>query len=375
MIVNLKRLSALVPAVALVACGGGGGDSLFTPSSSASAPTTAASGGTGGGGAAAGGGISTVSSGVPSQRSMSLSVEKYALNWSVDGDTTTITARITDTAGNPVPNGTPVQFSTEGGQVQTSCALTGVMQGTTTISACSVNFATQNLRPLNGLITVLAWLEGQEAFIDLNGNGAYDSGEPFYDTGRLFRDDNTNAAYDAGVDELNVGGTVTTAPGLGAATCGVYPGTSTATLDATSFGFSLPAPSFYFLGSAPASVPATCDGQWGRTLVRGSVTLPVSDPRTMSIVAVAARRVRVSADFAAANLRPSTPTAAPAGTAVSLVGTPPMNCTIEITPPAVSVVAVLPTVHDLVATGTGCAGSVTVRARFGDIEVSTAVTL
>lgn len=371
MMVRMNYVSAVLAAALLTACGGGGGDSLYGGESSGGGGSTG-----GGTGSSAGGGISQVSTGVPTQRSMSLSAEKYALDWSVDGDTASITVRITDTAGNPVPDGTPVQFSTEGGQIQTSCQLTGVAEGAATISACTVTFATQNLRPLDGVVTVLAWMEGQEAFIDLNGNGNYDGGEPFYDTGRIFRDDNTSATYDAGIDELNVGGTVASSPGLGSVACGPNPGTTGNSYTDGSFGFFPAATAGYYLGTAPYSVPNTCDGAWGRTLVRGSLTLPVSDPRLLSIVATGAPgEVAVFTDWSLVASGVSRPTAAPAGTTVSLVTTPPNGCTLTFTPPGVSVTAVAPTIHTVVASGSTCPATAVVKAVFKDIEVSTSVAL
>jgi len=183
-----------------------------------------------------------------------MSVEKYALNWSLDGDKTTVTVRVADSAGNPVPDGTRVQFSTSGGQIVTSCELKGVADGAATISACSVDFATQNYRPTNGYVAIVAWLQGQEAFKDLNGNGIYDTGEPFADAGRLFRDDNLDLVFTDQADELNVGATLASTPGIGTSACNVDPAVP--------------------LNEAPQSVPATCDGVWGATLVRAAVYLP-----------------------------------------------------------------------------------------------------
>ena len=100
-----------------------------------------------------------------------------------------------------------------------SCRLSGVTSGISTISQCSVNFATQNQRPLNGYVAILAWLEGYEAYIDRNGNGKYAAGEPFYDTGRLFRDDDHDGPYTRNVDELNLGSTGVSSPGLGTSVC------------------------------------------------------------------------------------------------------------------------------------------------------------
>ena len=69
----LKRVAALGAAIAMSACGGGGSDAGTSPfGSPASAPT-------GNPGPAPGGGISVVSSGVPSQKYMSISIETYKL--------------------------------------------------------------------------------------------------------------------------------------------------------------------------------------------------------------------------------------------------------------------------------------------------------
>lgn len=362
-----KTCIALVSAVLAAGCGGGGGSSLYDSTNSSSSGSSSTSGGS-----TAGGGITNVSSGVPTQRSLSLSVEKYALNWAVDGDTTTITARVTDTAGNPVPEGTAVQFSTEGGQIQTSCLLTGVKNGSSTISGCSVTFATQNLRPQDGLVTVLAWLQGQEAYIDLNGNGAYDAGEPFYDSGRIYRDDNVSGTYNSGIDELNVGGTTAATIGIGTTACGVNGGTSGISYTPASFGFNTSSIADFYLGTEPASVPSTCDGVWGNSLIRGSVVLPVSYPpgAGAQIEVVGTRQFKLFAPSANGVNEVS----APAGTALEIVGTLPTGCTASIVPATVPNNQVAASLHFIDATG--CSGSLNVRATFsGGSTLSVAVPL
>ena len=67
--------------------------------------------------------------------------------------------------------------------------------------------------PRDGLVTLVAIVEGEEAYEDLNGNGRYDAGEPFTDTaepwvdsddddgwatGEEFIDSNGNGRWDAG---------------------------------------------------------------------------------------------------------------------------------------------------------------------------------
>jgi hypothetical protein len=346
-----RGLAALAAAGMMAACGGGGGDKL---------PTDDDDGGSGGGGNG-GGPVSDVSNGVPSQRSMSIAVETYNLDWSLDGDTTTVSVRVTDTAGNPVPAGTLVQFSTEGGQIQTSCALTGLSESGNAISACSVTFATQNVRPADGLVSIVAWMEGQEAFIDVDGNGRYDASEPFFDTGRLFRDDDGDRVYMAGIDELNVGGSVSSAPGLGTSACGAKLGASD-----VAFGFDV--------SSTPLSVVNTCDDAWGRTLVRANVELAVSDPRRLEgeydedaqELTVFTRGPFGDPMSLADDIR----VAAPAGTEIS-VATPPTGCTITISPSTVLSNAVGPTTHAITASPSvaSCTTPVDFKLAFEGYEV------
>ena len=84
----------------------------------------------------------------------------------IDGVTTTLTARLADHFHNPVPDGTAVSFTSEGGSVLPGCITVG--------GACNSVLTSQALRPSNGRVTVLARATGEEAFIDLNGNGTVD---------------------------------------------------------------------------------------------------------------------------------------------------------------------------------------------------------
>jgi hypothetical protein len=336
-----KRWASMAMVALLTAsCGGGGGDA-GTP------PFGNGDGGTGGGGGSPttpGGGISPVSNGVPSQRFMSISVETYNLDWSFDGITTSVQVFVADTAGNPVPNGSVIQFSTEGGQVVTSCTTSGIQNGTSTISGCSVTFNTQDYRPVDGYARIIAWMVGQEAYKDLNANGQYDQGEPFIDSGRIFRDDDDSGDYSPSFDELVVDSTTTSQPGMGTSAC-VLPA-------------DLPN-----VNEIALSVQDTCDGQWGSTLIRRTVTLPVSDPRFLS-VAPAAGGVYVYSDTSFTVARPvEQRPAAPNGTVVA-VANPPAECTVTVTPAAVAN-AVTATFHAITGVGSGCAGqTVLVSATF-----------
>lgn len=146
-----------------------------------------------------------VSTGVPSQDGFSISIE--TLNpeaWNTDGVIDKVTARLSDHFHNPVPNGTAVYFTTSGGSIQPSC--------TTVAGACSVNWTSQEPRPIapgsfsglkstgakqDGRAVILAYAVGEEAFLDINGNGVADVGE-FTDTSEAFRDDDESNTRNAG---------------------------------------------------------------------------------------------------------------------------------------------------------------------------------
>jgi hypothetical protein len=136
----------------------------------------------------------TVASGPASQKFMSLSVSKFNLEGAdIDGVASTLTVRVADRQGNSVVDGTVVNFTAEGGQVGSSCATTTVNQ----ISSCSVNFISQNPRPANGRVSVLAYLEGTKDYTDRNGNNRYDAGvDTLVQLGDAYRDDDENLLYD-----------------------------------------------------------------------------------------------------------------------------------------------------------------------------------
>lgn len=154
-----------------------------------------------------------VSTGLPVQRSMSLSAEHYNVEGgNVDGVKVRITARMADQYGNQVSDGTAVTFVTEGGAIGTPA------QGgcTTDTDGCSVDLITQAYRPLDGRVTVLAIAQGIENFTDTNGDGQYScagftgpagtyrplvdacpsGGEPFEDMADPFLDTQLDGVFD-----------------------------------------------------------------------------------------------------------------------------------------------------------------------------------
>jgi len=102
------------------------------------------------------------------------------------------------------------------------------------IALCSVAFISQNPRPANGRITVLAYAEGLKQFIDVNGNNAYDVGiDGLLDLGDAYRDDNENGQYDLGEFVIPKGGTQVCAGSGGASPSRADTCTGAATLAAT----------------------------------------------------------------------------------------------------------------------------------------------
>lgn len=163
--------------------------------------------------------ILVVSTGVPDQKHFSLATTiGNCEGRDIDQDCSIVTATLGDHFGNPVPDGTAVSFSVEGGVIDASC-VTGSLPlpgatpaGQTTSSkvgpgsgSCSVLLRSSNPRPPNGRVTVLAYALGEEDFVDANGNNVYDPGEPFTDKRPdIFRNDD-----ESGVTTGNPNGTWT----------------------------------------------------------------------------------------------------------------------------------------------------------------------
>jgi hypothetical protein len=147
----------------------------------------------------------TVASGPPSQRYMSVSVSTFNVEGQdLDGTNTTVTARLADRQGNPVQDGTVVNFTASGGQIAPSCA-TARVNG---IAQCSVIWQSQNPRPTNGRVAVLAYTVGTKDYNDLNGDNAFNGVDTLVQMGDPYRDDDESGVYVAGTDRffLSLGG-------------------------------------------------------------------------------------------------------------------------------------------------------------------------
>lgn len=170
-----------------------------------------------------------VSTGIPDQDSFSLSASILnAEGWTIDGTEVEVTARLADAFNNPVPDGTAVTFTTEGGAIDPSCV--------TKNGTCMVIWRSQNPRPegnvlgegvyalhppeventmgqkYGGRATILATAIGEESFPDLNGNARFDAEEMAafsgnnisglaYDLKEAFVDHNEDGFYNPDVTE------------------------------------------------------------------------------------------------------------------------------------------------------------------------------
>ena len=130
----------------------------------------------------------SVSTGLPLQRSFSLSVDKANIDGgNFDGEVATLTVRMADQFSNPVPDGTVVNFIGSGASVCTSD--NGSCR--TTNGACSCNVVSQARRPVDRRVVITAYAVGLEDFDDRNGDNVYTVGtDPFYDLGDAYVDSN-----------------------------------------------------------------------------------------------------------------------------------------------------------------------------------------
>lgn len=172
-----------------------------------------------------------VTTGLPDQDSFSLSAD--ILNpeaWQIDGAEVKVTARLADAYNNPVPDGTAVVFTAEGGSIEPSCI--------TVNGVCTVTWTSQDLRPeghilgdannlghlpettntmgqkYGGRVSIIATAIGEESFPDTNGNGRFDNTEmalflgndgsgSSFDIGEAYADDNEDGFFNPGEDDVN----------------------------------------------------------------------------------------------------------------------------------------------------------------------------
>lgn len=160
----------------------------------------------------------SVNTGLPDQDSFSLSIQTFNPEADAyDGVEVLVSARLADAFNNPVPDGTTINFTTEGGSIIPSC--------NTTNGACSVIWTSAEPRVSDHRITVLATAIGHETFNDTNGNNTFDDmdgigfsntaesgfrrvaalANGFFDMSEAWRDDNESDAWDSGEKFIDFG--------------------------------------------------------------------------------------------------------------------------------------------------------------------------
>lgn len=227
----------------------------------------------------------TVASGRPTQRSLSLSLEKFSIEAAnVDGQTTNMTFSMADRQGNPVPPGTQVNFVTEAGvMLPAVCFVPPVIPATLSspaipVSSCTVSLKASGTRTASGRVSVFAYVAGEEDFVDVNGDNIFNGTDTFTDLGRAYRDDNAssltgvNGVYDTGEFQVpRVGANACTAAS-GCVGDGVWGAADTRKQATVVFASSAASIS---TGSLVASSPV--DGSSPLTNALNSVTFTVSD--------------------------------------------------------------------------------------------------
>jgi len=142
------------------------------------------------------GGVSdgiSISTGIPTADRFSLSVSDFAPADAFDTDGIEVEFSIiaSDQFGNPLPDGTNVSFvSPEIGQIANSCQIAD--------GGCSVTWRSADVRPADGRVSVIAFMNGSEQFNDTNGNNIFDTGDVggFVDIGELCVDTDSSGTCD-----------------------------------------------------------------------------------------------------------------------------------------------------------------------------------
>jgi len=177
----------------------------------------------------------SITTGLPVQSAFSIAASNYhPQGWDKNGTPVTIEVNLDDHFKNPVPDGTQVNFVTDGGQIEPFCLTGGGL--------CTVVWTSYDTRPgfgidninieqrsrlphpandstsshycpgcvkddptwnggRSGVVTILAYTEGEVGFADGNGasgeaNGRFDDGEYFSKMSEAYLDANENGQYD-----------------------------------------------------------------------------------------------------------------------------------------------------------------------------------
>jgi len=114
-------------------------------------------------------------------------------------------------------------------------------------------------------VALLAYMDGEESFLDKNGDNIWQAGETFFDVGLLYRDDNESGAFDAASEQTYPGGATGNVPCQGA---GAGAGADAGGGDAAAYTY--------------PSVANTCDGTWSSQIrVRRQSVIALATTRAL----------------------------------------------------------------------------------------------
>ncbi len=122
------------------------------------------------------------------------------------------TVTLLDRFGNRIGIPTEVNFTSEAGNIDGPVTTNAQGEATTIFNTIgplprrvspmdgepSVTEDGEERNPRDGFIAIMAYTSGEEAFVDLNGNGVWDDGEPFITLGEPFLDTNDSGVRDPG---------------------------------------------------------------------------------------------------------------------------------------------------------------------------------
>ncbi|WP_076420209.1 Ig-like domain-containing protein [Colwellia sp. UCD-KL20] len=151
----------------------------------------------------------SINTGLAEQSSITIAPSIINPEASTTGETSQISVWLADSFNNPVPDGTPANFTTEGGTIESQCL---TVNGT-----CSVEWRATEPYLDDHRSTILVTADGHETFYDTNGNNTFDDDDGlaitdpnvssglgrrapeasgFIDMSEAWRDDNENGVKD-----------------------------------------------------------------------------------------------------------------------------------------------------------------------------------
>ena len=129
-----------------------------------------------------------------------------------NGEEVKLVVQVADRYNHPVPEGTVVDFYAEGGSITDTAK-------TDAAGICFATWTSQEPKPDDGRVTIMAVTKGDETFLDANDDSVYTDGVdiPKTDMPEAFLDEDEDGMYDPGVEyflDNNGDGEYTLADGL-----------------------------------------------------------------------------------------------------------------------------------------------------------------